>query len=153
MTWQVSPKSGKGFTLVELMVTVVIMAILMSIAVPSFLQYQATQSVRSAASDLVDAMVFARSEAVKRNTEVSVSAKSTWVQGWVVKAGGLMLREFSAHNDVEIDSNVSALSYGNDGRANEEAAFEIKSGTAEVSPRCIRVSGSGKSNNRIGACS
>lgn len=153
MKWLAPPKSALGFTLVELMVVVMILAILLTIAVPSFRQYQATQSVRSAASDLVTAMLFARSEAVKRNTDVDVSASSSWAQGWLVTAGGVTLRASGAHSGVEVDGSVSTLSYGSNGRASEAATFEIKSATDDVTPRCVRVSGTGQANNRMGACS
>ncbi|WP_349571562.1 GspH/FimT family pseudopilin [Azotobacter salinestris] len=141
-----------GFTLVELLVVIVLLGILTTLAVPSFTQYQASQAVRNAASDLVFAMSFARSEAVKRNTDVTVSATSTWDGGWVVKAGTLMLREFASHAGVEIESDVTAITYKGTGRATAGATFDITPLAEGVTAQCVRVSGSGKPNNRTGAC-
>lgn len=142
-----------GFTLVELLVVIVLLGILTTLAVPSFNQYQAAQSVRNAASDLVFAMSFARSEAVKRNTDVTVSANSTWDGGWVVKTGTLTLREFASHSGVTIESDVTAMTYKGTGRATAGATFDITPLAEGVTAQCVRISGSGKPHNRTGACS
>lgn len=76
----------KGFTLVELMVTLTVVAILGAVAVPSFRTFLQNQRRSSAVSDLVLALNLARSEAVKQNTAagVAVTAGATWTQGWRV---------------------------------------------------------------------
>ncbi|MFB8831146.1 GspH/FimT family protein [Azotobacter sp. CWF10] len=109
--------------------------------------------MRNAASDLVFAMNFARSEAVKRNTDVTVSANSTWDGGWVVKAGTLTLREFASHSGVTIESDVTAITYKGTGRATAGATFDITPLAEGVTAQCVKISGSGKPNNRTGACS
>lgn len=138
------------------MVAVAILGILVTIAAPSFQQYQANQAVRSAAADLVAAMNFARSEAVKRNTNITVSANETWDDGWLVSAGAVTLREFSAHAGIEIESAVDSLTYNSNGRVGGAVDFSIEPASdslaEQVSPRCVRVSGSGKPNNRVGEC-
>ncbi len=86
------PPRGRGFTLIELMVTIVVVAVLLTIAVPSMREFILSSTLTSYANDVVASTHLARSEAFKRNIPVSmcVSANGTscttgnWSQGWVV---------------------------------------------------------------------
>jgi type IV fimbrial biogenesis protein FimT len=62
-----------GFTLIELMITMVIIAIGVSLAMPTFVAVMEKRRLVSAAEEVVSFMAFARSEAIKRNKKVSVS--------------------------------------------------------------------------------
>lgn len=82
----------RGFTLVELMITLVIMAILLGIAVPSFESAIATNRVATATNDLLSSLAHARSEAIRRGQRVTVctsadgltcAAAGGWNQGWI----------------------------------------------------------------------
>ena len=84
---------NSGFTLFELMVGISIMGILVSLAVPSFQDYGRNTRAISAQNDLVTALNYARSEAIRRSQAVTVCATSTflacgtadtWVNGWMV---------------------------------------------------------------------
>lgn len=61
--------SARGFTLVELMVTVVLLAILFSLAVPSFTGMVRNSQVRSVAESLQNGLRLAQSESVRRNRQ------------------------------------------------------------------------------------
>jgi type IV fimbrial biogenesis protein FimT len=67
-------RAHQGFTLIELMVTVAVLAVLMMIAVPSFVTFIQNARLSSQSSDLTTALMYARSEAVARNRPVSVCA-------------------------------------------------------------------------------
>jgi type IV fimbrial biogenesis protein FimT len=74
-----------GFTLVEMMVVVVIGAILVGAAAPSFSRAIATQRARSAGTDVYLALLKARSEAIKRNATVTLAPKAGgWQNGWQI---------------------------------------------------------------------
>jgi type IV fimbrial biogenesis protein FimT len=61
-----------GFTLVELMVTLFIASILLAVGVPSFNRMMITSRVTAQSNELVAALNFARSEAIKRNVSMTL---------------------------------------------------------------------------------
>ncbi len=66
-----------GFTLVELMITVIVLGVLISLAVPSFRDFQQRSITRGAVADVVAAIAQARLEAAKRNDFVTVSVRGS----------------------------------------------------------------------------
>jgi len=82
-----------GFTVIELMVTVTILAIIVGIGAPAMRDFVIRGRLQSQASDLTSDMQFARSEANRRQQRVVIcqsDATSTgcgatnWNAGWVV---------------------------------------------------------------------
>ena len=71
-----------GFTAIELMVVVSIVAILAALAAPSFTPLIERWRVRQAAENLTSSLYFARSEAIKRGGGVALDATGGWDQGW-----------------------------------------------------------------------
>lgn len=83
----------RGFTLVELMITIAIMVVVLTVAIPSFLSTIQNNRITTLTNDLVGALNLARSEAIKRGVSVSVCAASDqnftacgsdWTNGWFV---------------------------------------------------------------------
>jgi type IV fimbrial biogenesis protein FimT len=76
-----------GFTLIELMVTLSIAAILLVVAVPAFTAFKRNAELTSATNTLLAAINTARSEALKTGRNafvVPTSNGSSWNAGWVV---------------------------------------------------------------------
>jgi type IV fimbrial biogenesis protein FimT len=85
-----------GFTLIELMLTIAIAAVVMGLAIPSFNTAIKNNRLTTQANDLVTSLNLARSEAVKRGTRVRLcksndgancvadGAASNWAQGWII---------------------------------------------------------------------
>jgi type IV fimbrial biogenesis protein FimT len=96
--------SNRGFTLIEMMVTIAVAAILATIAVPSFRNASLSSQLRSSANDFVASTNFARSEAIKRGSAVTMCvsadgascAAGGWEQGWIVLSGTTVLQHESA---------------------------------------------------------
>jgi prepilin-type N-terminal cleavage/methylation domain-containing protein len=77
-------RSQKGFTLIELMVAVAILAILVTLAAPSFNSLIDKYRVKRAADSISAFLINAKSEAIKRNATVSVVFKpagAPWCAG------------------------------------------------------------------------
>ena len=81
-----SPATNTGFTLIELMITLVIMGIVITVGVPSFNDFIASQRVRVTASDIVGDIAFARAEAIKESRRAIMEplTAGNWKDGWRV---------------------------------------------------------------------
>jgi type IV fimbrial biogenesis protein FimT len=85
-----------GFTLIELMIAMAVLALIIAIGVPSFEAQIRNNRSAAQAENLVIALNFARSEAVKRARRVSVCASTNgtscnaadWKDGWIVFLDG-----------------------------------------------------------------
>lgn len=79
-------RSFKGFTLVELMITLAVLAIILGIALPNFSELMRANRAQTQANLLLKSLNLARSEAIKRGAAVRVSALSNgnWHLGWRV---------------------------------------------------------------------
>jgi type IV fimbrial biogenesis protein FimT len=82
-----------GFTLIEMMMAIVVLAILVGLAVPSFNNASLSSKLTGFANDLVASAQLARSEAVKRNAAVTLCASEDgttcddpegWEAGWII---------------------------------------------------------------------
>lgn len=73
-----------GFTMVELMVTLLIAAILLGLAVPGFMAFIRSNRAEVQAQSIVNTLNYARSESVRRGQPVIVTslAGASWESGW-----------------------------------------------------------------------
>jgi type IV fimbrial biogenesis protein FimT len=104
------PVAMRGFTLIELMVTLSIAAILLLVAVPNFIAFVQNNRLATQANDLVTMLNYARSEAVKRNQTITVcsSTDGTSCAGTTTWDGGLIV--FVDNNgDGTVDGGEAVL--------------------------------------------
>ena len=76
---------GRGFTLVECMVTLAVLVVLVTVAMPSFVDFFDRHAVRGAAEHVVSLISDARAEAVKTDLDVSVATAGSGT-AWCIGA-------------------------------------------------------------------
>lgn len=113
-----------GFSLIELMVTVVVLAVALSIAFPSYTYLINSNRLTSASNEMVASLQLARSEAIRLNRNVAVcrsdngtscATGGTWNQ-WItiVVTGSTVLRTSTVGTNVQM--RVSTAVSGNNDR-------------------------------------
>ncbi|SBV35424.1 putative pilus assambly protein [uncultured Stenotrophomonas sp.] len=133
MQWM---KSGtghaRGFSLLELMVTVAVLAILMAIAVPGFSALINRDRLTSQANELVALVQYARSEAIRLNGRVRLCPSSDgaacaggdWSRVIVLSLrDNAVLRQFSGNGKAAITADVNDVTFSADGLARDGAGL------------------------------
>lgn len=68
----------QGFTLYELLVTVVVAGVIIGFGVPNLRQFQLNNRMVAASNDMLAVFSMARTEAIKRKTNVAVCSSADW---------------------------------------------------------------------------
>lgn len=134
-----------GFTLPELITVVAIVGVIAALAAPSFNNLIRSQRIKATTNNLVSALIFARSEAVKRNADVTVKrVGSSWTGGWTVSyvdSGTQTPRTQPALDQLKVSTTVTSVTFGGGGRADSTANFTVDSDPtiSNVEARCVEV--------------
>ena len=113
---------NSGFTITELMVTIAIVAILASLAIPNFIAWLPNYRLRSGAEEIQSTLQFARLTAIKRNATATVTfdiANETYrasVGGQAIRGGrmpaGIDINSAFGGTSVQFDSRGIANNAG-----------------------------------------
>ena len=125
-----------GFTLLELLITIVIAVLLIALAVPSLTRFVRQGQYTSAGNELITGFNYARNEAINRQRAVAVAANSGgWVNGWQAfldvnrnavfdNGTDVLLRNGNPITGIDIVSSFTSAAFDQNGRrTNETAAF------------------------------
>lgn len=155
--------SQKGFTLIELMVTLAVLAIVLGIAIPSFNSMLQDSRAASLGSELQGALQFARSEAVKRRQAVllcrgnaggsSCENGTNWVGGWLVQqTGGDVIKVWDSAQGLVIIGPNAGVTFRGNGMASA-SNFSVKpTSCSGQQKRVIAVSATGTTTLTKAAC-
>lgn len=119
--------------MLELLITIAILGILVSVALPSFTEMLGRSNVNSATRTLGSAISLARSEAIKRGQDVgicgslngAICANNAWNTGWVVVVDinndgdyvdtGELIRVYTPLSDMTLTASSNLLEYDSRG--------------------------------------
>ncbi|CAD6529777.1 hypothetical protein LMG28727_02576 [Paraburkholderia kirstenboschensis] len=175
-----SPPCG-GFTLVETLVVVALLAVIALAATPSFVAWQVRDQVDARAKALMSTLAYARSEALRRGARVTVcrtdaarhclapgqpcaTGTTDWSCGWAVladRAGTLtLLRAHSSLSSVSIVGTQTNLTFTPPAGQliGTFRSFDIaprapsEATQGDKWRRCIRIAAGGRSRIVAGAC-
>ncbi|MFP5414689.1 MAG: GspH/FimT family pseudopilin [Gammaproteobacteria bacterium] len=163
---------NRGFTLIEMMVTVAILAILIAAVTPSFRGILRDNQAATQASAVVTSLMLARSEAIKRNAPVAMCRSNTgtscagsdWADGWILwtdidgdaavdSVEIVQVREALAGN-FALTATGSSFTYRPDGSVTGAAdSFELLPSDGDTDyGRCVAVDVTGRPSVTKGAC-
>lgn len=131
-----------GFTIIELMVTLVVLAVLIAMVAPAFNSLIQRNTSAALGEEFVTALNFARSEAIKRRAPVSICASNDagtscgndWSKGWIV-----FIDDAAETATGYTFTAAKALRFWND--INRNAEITVKRNAAEIN--FVRFAGMG----------
>lgn len=133
-------KKYRGFTLLELMVTLAVAAVLLTTGIPSFVGLMKDNRLTAQVNEFVAAVTLARSEAIKRGVQVrvtSVSGANDWSGGWRVwvdlnsnnsfddTGESIQFKQDFAGPGTTFTSTQSEYVFGSRGSSNLAGAFTL----------------------------
>ena len=140
----------------------VVLGVLIAIAVPGLRAFAVGQKVKSLSYDMTSDLLLARSEALKRNVNVNMTATGTsWSSGWTLAAGS---ENISTRNTVVEALNFTAvpsvptfITFEASGRVSVPSSpvrmtISAPGQTGNNSKRCIQLDLSGRARSTVGAC-
>lgn len=155
---------SRGFTLVELLVTVVVLGILTAIAVPGFQSWIQSSRTLTVTDELNTAIQLARSEALKRRKNVIICRANAafnacedgadWSSGWLTReVSGQMIRVWEAPAGTTVSGPAAGITFRSNGLSSAAGNFEVQNGgCADSKKRTIAVSATGNTTASQGTC-
>ncbi len=153
----------RGFTIIELMITILLLGVMATLAVPSFSGILKQNRLSAQTNTILSALNYARNETINQNNNVVIAptvAGTDWSGGWSVRlnsAAGAVLHSFEGFKNATVASDVSTIIYQPDGTTQSGAVINIditpsKCPTGKNDVRRITISPSGQSRSSHLAC-
>ena len=135
--------------------TLAVLAILISLATPSFREIVLSHGVKSASYDMVSGLLLARSEAITRNTTVTiVPSGGDWSEGWTISdaSGDVVQRQDRMPRVIILGPD--RVTYNSAGRVTtgRTSISLMANGGRTVRTRCISIDLNGRPVQKQANC-
>ena len=153
-----SGHASRGFTLIELMIVVVIVAVILVIGVPSYNTLALRAKLKSYANEVVASALMARSEAIKRNAPMTLCISTNgadcagggdWDRGWIVMdPNDLVVKRQQALDGIKLFevSSVHTMAFQPSGVSSTPVTMTVCQQTPQegIEEREVRISTTGR---------
>jgi type IV fimbrial biogenesis protein FimT len=145
-----------GFTLIELMTVVSILAVIVGAMAPSFQAFIGGQRARGLTYDLTTDLLLARNEALKRNASITITPSAAgWDQGWTVQDLGrneLIDSHSPFGSHLGVIGAPASITFDVNGRVSAPVGQVRMTVTSYSNQRCVQLDPSGRARSLLGAC-
>ena len=128
-----------GFTLVELMITIAILAIIVSIAAPNISTQLANQRVKSTAATLENALSEAKAESVIRRQDITVTHTNNTTAGGSISVGSIRTYNYDAKSKISESSSATSVTFRPSKTVSASMTYTICDTNSSASPRQVKV--------------
>lgn len=150
------PPKARGITLVELMVSLAVLAVIASLAAPSMKRLVQAQRLRTASYDMVGDLILARSEALKRGAQVRiVPSANGWAGGWIVQTvadSTLIGKRNPLGGGISVDPAPADITLDSNGRVVAASTVRFGLNSDSGAARCILLDPSGRPRSSTTSC-
>ena len=132
-------KQHKGFTLVELMVTIAVLGIIASIATPSISLQLANMRVKSTAATLENALKEAKAESAIRRQDVAVSYNNNNTAEGRISVSSGQNYGYDANSTINEAASAASVTFRANKTASTSMTYTICDSNASATPRQVEV--------------
>ena len=127
-------RQERGFSLVELMVTLVVFGLLIGFSVPTYQSYALSQKLRGTSENLVQTIQLQRSRAMATGRDVTINFNTGTPAGWTVMSANRSNHMTLPLGVTYASANPTSLILSRDGRVNSSAlvVFQNRTGTRDT---------------------
>ena len=136
--------SSAGFTLIELMVTIAVMAIIVSIAAPNISTQLANQRVKSTTATLANALKEAKAESIIRRQDISFTYDNDGANAGTIKTaqGTTNIANYTYDDKITISDSATKtkITFSPSKRVDNENTYTICDTNTAATPRQVSIS-------------
>ena len=158
----------RGFTIIELMITLLLLGVMLTIAVPSFSSVFKQNRLAAQTNSILSSLNYARGQTINQNQVVDIepiTAGTNWTGGWKVRVNGADIQFFEEVENATLSlthpgtsSGASTkISYLSDGSVDALGNITLTltpsdcpTGNSDV--RVITIALSGQSSSAVSVC-